>query len=253
MNARGRILPDIRGLSPLLVGLALWQIEGTANSPTFPPPATWWRALGMLGRTGVLWPALETTLAVILLSLGAAAVAGFAVGLLIGTHRSLRQWTHYLLEYMRVLPPPIIIPIVVLMLGYTVPMKLVVITFAALWSILLNTVSGVSQIGRLQFDVARALRLSWLDALVKIVTPATVPAFLLGPRVALPQAVIATLVTEMFTGATGIGGLMMDAQRNYNAPAVFGLLALMGLVGFSLTASFALLERAVMRRWPTAR
>jgi ABC-type nitrate/sulfonate/bicarbonate transport system permease component len=253
MNARGRILPDIRGLSPLLAGLALWQIEGAANSPTFPPPATWWRALGMLARTGALLPALETTLAVILLSLGAAAVVGFAFGLLIGTHRSLRQWTNYLLEYMRVLPAPIIIPIVVLMLGYTVPMKLVVITFAALWSILLNTISGVSQIGRLQFDVARALRLSWLDALVKIVTPATVPAFLLGLRVALPQAVIATLVTEMFTGATGIGGLMMEAQRNYNAPAVFGLLALMGLVGSSLTAAFALLERAVMRRWPTAR
>jgi ABC-type nitrate/sulfonate/bicarbonate transport system permease component len=131
-------------------------------------------------------------------------------------------------------------------------MKLVVITFAALWSILLNTISGVSQISRVQFEVARALHLTWLDALVKIVMPATVPAFLLGLRVALPQAVIATLVTEMFTGATGIGGLMMDAQRNFNAPGVFGLLALIGLVGFSLTAAFALLERAVMHRWPTA-
>jgi ABC-type nitrate/sulfonate/bicarbonate transport system permease component len=177
---------------------------------------------------------------------------GFAFGLLIGTHRLLRQWTNYLLEYVRALPPPVIIPIVVLMLGYTVPMKLSVIIFAALWSILLNTISGVSQIGRLQFDVARALRLSWFDTLVKIVMPATVPTFLLGVRVALPQAVIATLVTEMFTGATGIGGVMMDAQRNFNASAVFGLLVLMGLVGFSLTAAFALLERAIMRRWPTA-
>ena len=96
----------------------------------------------------------------------------------------------------------------------------------------------------MQFEVARVLRLGWLGALVKIVMPATVPAFLLGLRVALPQAIIATLVTEMFTGATGIGGLMMDAQRNFNAPAVFGLLALMGLVGFCLTAAFALLERA---------
>jgi ABC-type nitrate/sulfonate/bicarbonate transport system permease component len=84
------------------------------------------------------------------------------------------------------------------------------------------------------------------------VMPATAPGFLLGLRVALPQAIIATLVTEMFTGATGVGGLMMDAQRNFNAPAVFGLLAVMGLVGFSLAAAFALLERAIMGRWPTA-
>ena len=77
--------------------------------------------------------------------------------------------------------------------------------------------------------------------------PATVPTFLLGVRVALPQAVIATLVVEMFTGATGVGSLMMGAQRNFDAPAVFGLLALMGLVGFFLTAVFAALERAAAR------
>jgi len=252
MTGRGRILPDVRGLSPLLVGLMLWQIEGTAASPIFPPPATWWGALAMLARTGTLLPALDATLAVIVLSLATASCAGFACGLVIGMHRSLRDWTTFLLEYMRALPPPVIIPIVVLLLGYTLPMKLAVIMFAAFWPILLNTISGVSQIGRLQFDVAHALRLPWYDRLVKIVMPATVPAFLLGVRVALPQAVIATLVVEMFTGAIGVGSLMMDAQRNYNAPAVYGLLALMGLVGFLLTTLFAALERVVMRRWPVA-
>jgi ABC-type nitrate/sulfonate/bicarbonate transport system permease component len=252
MSGQGHFLPDVRGPSPLLVGLGIWQIEGAGTSPVFPPPATWWGAVTMLARTGALLPALEATLAVILLSLATASVAGFAFGLLIGTHRSLRQWSNFLLEYMRALPPPVIIPIVVLMLGYTVPMKVAVITFAALWPILLNTISGVSQIGTLLFDVAHALRLSWLEALVKIVIPATVPTFLLGVRVALPQAVIATLVVEMFTGATGVGSLMMGAQRNFDAPAVFGLLALMGLVGFFLTAVFAALERAIMRRWPTA-
>jgi ABC-type nitrate/sulfonate/bicarbonate transport system permease component len=253
MNGKDRILPDVRGLAPLLVGLGVWQIEGAVNSPLFPPPATWWGAVATLARTGVLLPAIEATLAAIVLSLAAASVAGFALGMLIGTHRSLRQWSIFLLEYMRALPPPVIIPIVVLMLGYTVPMKLAVIIFAAVWPILLNTISGVSQIGSLLFDVARTLRLSWLDTLIKMVMPATVPTFLLGVRVALPQAVIATLVVEMFTGATGVGSLMMDAQRNFNAPAVFGLLALMGLLGFFLTAAFALLERVAIRGWPNAR
>jgi ABC-type nitrate/sulfonate/bicarbonate transport system permease component len=206
--------------------------------------------MAMLARTGALLPALEATLAVIVLSLATASIAGYAFGLLIGMHRSLGHWSSFFLEYMRALPAPVIIPIVVLLLGYTVPMKLAVISFAAFWPILLNTISGVSQIGRLLFDVARALRLPWSDRLVKIVMPATIPAFLLGVRVALPQTVIATLVVEMFTGATGVGSLMMDAQRNYNAPAVYGLLALMGLVGFLLTTLFAAVERVVERRWP---
>lgn len=252
MSGKGKILPQVRGFLPLIVGLGIWQLEGAVNAAEFPPPMIWWSAVAMLAHDGVLMPALDATLTAVLLSLAAASVVGFALGLLIGTLPSFRQWTNFVLEYLRALPPPVIIPIAVLMLGYTGSMKLLVIGFAVLWPIMLNTVSGVSQIPRLTFDVARAFRLSWFGTMVKIVMPATLPSLLLGIRVALPQAVIATLVVEMFTGEIGVGSLMITAQRNYNASGVFGLLAVMGLVGFFLTTAFALLERMILRRWPTA-
>ena len=88
--------------------------------------------------------------------------------------------------------------------------------------------------------------------MIKIVIPATIPSLLLGVRVALPHTVIITLVVEMFTGAVGLGGLMIMAERNFNAAAVFGLLVVVGLLGFGLSALFNILQRAILKRWPTA-
>jgi ABC-type nitrate/sulfonate/bicarbonate transport system permease component len=247
-----KIVALTKGLIPMLVALLIWQFVWNGTSVHFPPPSSWWKALAMLMASGAFVPALVATLSIVVASLLVACAFGVGLGLLIGTFGALREWTNFLLEYLRAIPPPVIIPIAVLALGYTTTMKVLVIGFAAFWPIMLNTVAGVLQIREITLDVARAFKLSWFDTMAKIVMPAVIPSILLGLRVALPQALVVTLVVEMFTGETGIGSLMIAAQRNFNAPGVFGLLAVMGIFGYCLTASFSLAERIVLHRWPSS-
>jgi ABC-type nitrate/sulfonate/bicarbonate transport system permease component len=237
-----------RGTLPLLAGLALWQALGHL-SPQFPPPSAWLVSLTGLARAGLLVPAAAETLRILVISLALSTVVGFALGLALGTWPRLRQWSELLLEYGRAIPQPVLIPVFVLLLGYSDVMKVIVIAFACLWPVLLNTIAGVAAIRPLTFDVARSLRLTRLDTLRKIVVPATVPSLLLGLRVALPHAIIITLVMEMFTGAVGLGGLMMVAQRKFNAADVFGLLVLVGCLGLLLTALFSAVEKVALARW----
>jgi ABC-type nitrate/sulfonate/bicarbonate transport system permease component len=243
------ILSWLRGTLPFVLGLVLWQIAGTSATSQFPPPSAWFAEVARLGQSGVLAPAVAATISILVISLALATLVGFLLGLLIGTSPKLQQWSALLLEYTRAIPPPVLIPVFVLLLGYSDVMKIVVIGFAGLWPVLLNTISGVSQIRPLTFDVARSLRLSRRETLMKIVIPATVPSLLLGIRVALPHTIIITLVVEMFTGAIGIGGLMIGAERAFNAAGVFGLLVLVGCLGFALTVLFASTERLVLWRW----
>ena len=243
----------LTGLLPLALALAAWQFAGAAGSAAFPPPLSWWAAVVILAKSGVLFSALAATLGVVLVSLAVATIAGFGIGLLIGALPVVRQCASPVLEYLRVLPPPVLIPLAVLLLGYSGAMKLAVVAFAAFWPILLNTVAGVMQIRRLTFDVARGFRLTWPETLGKIIVPASLPALLLGLRVALPQTVVVALVVEMFTGEFGIGSLMIEAQRNFDAPGVFGLLVVTALMGFVLMAMFGSLERLALRHRPLAR
>jgi ABC-type nitrate/sulfonate/bicarbonate transport system permease component len=243
-------MPSALGLLPLVLALALWQFFSNGPAPNFPAPSMWWTAGVQLATRGVLVPAVLSTLWTFFVGLAIASALGFVLGLLIGTLATVRNWLGLLLEYLRALPPPVIVPVAALIMGYSTTMKISVVVITAIWPVLLNTIAGVAQVRELLLDVATSLRMPWRVRVTKIVLPATIPAFLIGVRVAVPLAVVIALLVEMLTGLPGIGRLMIAGQRNYNSSQVFALLAIVGVLGFLLNLAFAVLEGAVLRRWP---
>ena len=185
MTRRLAQFPPAVGLVPLAAALLAWELLASGRSPHFPPPSTWAKAIAALTSSGLLAPALAATLWTLIASLTVASALGFLFGLMIGALAGVKNWSGMLLEYLRAIPPPVLIPVAVLMLGYSPAMKIVVIAFAAVWPVLLNTSSGVAQIRGMLFDVARSLRLPWTETLIKVIVPATIPSFLLGVRVAV--------------------------------------------------------------------
>jgi ABC-type nitrate/sulfonate/bicarbonate transport system permease component len=245
-----RLLPPAVGLLPLVAALVLWQCIAPDQSPSFPPPSNWWTAIRGLIADGSLGPAVLATLENFAAGLLAACALGFTLGLLIGVLPGLHRWTGMLLEYLRALPPPVVVPIAILMLGFSPSMQIGVIAYTTAWPILLNTVAGVAGIRDLLIDVGRSMRMPWTTRMIKIVIPAMLPAFFLGVRIAISLAIVVTLLVEMFTGLPGIGLLMVTGQRNFNSSQVFGLLAVVGLLAFGLTLAFNLVEGLILSRWP---
>ena len=43
-------LPPLRGLLPLVLGIAAWQAFGPEQSPYFPPPSHWWTGVADLAQ-----------------------------------------------------------------------------------------------------------------------------------------------------------------------------------------------------------
>jgi ABC-type nitrate/sulfonate/bicarbonate transport system permease component len=243
-------LPALRGLSPLILLLAAWQAINPQGSPYFPPPSAWWSSIVTLASAGRLWPALVATLSTFILAIGIACVLGGAAGILIGRSRFARRALGPLLEFCRGLPPPVVVPVAVLLLGYVESLKLVIVVSVAVWPILLNTASSASAVTALLQDAARTLGLGRAATLWKIVLPASLPAFLIGVRGAVPLAIIITLLVEMITGLPGVGSVIVVSQRQFRSPEVYGLLVLVGLIGFAVNCLFVVIENLLLRRWP---
>jgi ABC-type nitrate/sulfonate/bicarbonate transport system permease component len=237
-------------LLPLGLLLVAWQIVGPQNSPYFPPPSQWWNSVVNLTNAGRLMPAIHATLTTFVVATAIACLLGGICGVTIGRSPSVRRALGPLLEFMRGMPPPVVAPVAVLLLGYAESLKLVVVVLVAVWPILLNTSAATGALPSLLNDVSSTLRIGRLATLRKVVMPAVVPAFLIGVRGAVPLAIIITLLVEMLTSLPGIGSLIVVSQRQFRSAEVYGLLVVVGLLGFALNSLFALIEGLVLSHWP---
>jgi ABC-type nitrate/sulfonate/bicarbonate transport system permease component len=243
--------PLLLGFLPLAVGLVIWELIPSADeSPFFPPPSAWLEGLRDNYGSGEIVSELANTLRSVVIGLLVATVVGSLIGIAIGFFRVVRLSLSTTLEFLRALPAPVIIPIAALAFGQTETMKVFCVAFASVWPVLLNAASAASSTNVLMLDVGRTLQLTRTEQVRKIVLPSTVPSILLGVRVALPVAVILTILIEMLGSNVGIGSLLIEAQRAYQSADAFGLLFVVGIFGFALNALFAGVGWLFLRRWP---
>jgi ABC-type nitrate/sulfonate/bicarbonate transport system permease component len=236
-----RRLPPLRGLLPFVVLLIVWQFTGT-GSHLFPPPSTWFTAIGDLWKSGDLGPALVSTIVSFLAGLLLAAVVGSVIGIGVGRSRFLDRLLGPALEFCRVMPAPAVVPIAVLFGGYSYTAKLAVIVFASVWPVLLQVRTGSRTLPRTLFDVARTLRLTRWQRTMKIILPAARRDILLGTRVAAPVALITALLVELLTSMKGLGALIGTAQSQFEASQVYGLILICGIFGLIVNLAVAASE-----------
>lgn len=242
--------PPLRGLLPLGVLLVLWQVNGSEQSPYFPPPSTWIRGLYRLWDNGSLRPAAMETLWTFGTALLVATALGAAVGLLVGASRKADRALGPALEFARAMPPSAMVPIAALLIGYDGTMKVAVVAFAAIWPVLLSARAGVRSLDSVLIDAARCLQLNVFDRTRKCILPALMPAILLGVRVAAPVSLVITLLVEILTRVGGLGGLIALSQRNYQAAQVYGLILVAGLFSFLVNGMVASFEAYLFRHRP---
>jgi ABC-type nitrate/sulfonate/bicarbonate transport system permease component len=239
--------PPLRGLLPLAVLLGLWQLTGSPQSPYFPPPSSWFEALGDRWAGGELLAPAGATITTFLFALGVAIVLGTLLGAVAGGVRAVDRALSPALEFARAMPPAAVIPIATLLIGYNEQMKVAVVTSAAIWPILLNTRAAVQRVDPILVETARSLHLTRRRRMQKIMLPAIAPGIFLGVRIGAPIALVVTLLVEFLTQVDGIGALIATAQRSYLSAEVWGLILVAGLFSLLVNALVGALEGRVFR------
>ncbi|MEU8217116.1 ABC transporter permease [Micromonospora taraxaci] len=234
------------GLPTLL--LVLWGLVATrATSQFFPDPLTIAEAFRETWVGPAFVEDVLPSLARLGLGVAASIVLGIAAGTVIGLTHWLRELLEPLLEFLRAIPPPVLIPVAMLLLGITDTMKVVVIVSGAVWPILLNTIEGVRGTDSVMTETAQSFRVSWWERLWFLVLPAASPRIMAGVRQALSVALILMVISEMFASSSGLGYRIAYFQRNYLIAEMWSGILLLGLVGVFLAVAFGLVERRVLR------
>jgi ABC-type nitrate/sulfonate/bicarbonate transport system permease component len=176
-----------------------------------------------------------------------AVVAGVAVGLLLGRSRRARRATSPIVEFLRAIPPPALLPFAILVMGVGTSMKVFIIAFVCVWPILLNTIDGAAGIDPTLEDTTRVYGVDRRDRVLRVVLPAAGPQIFAGIRTAVSLALILMVISEMVASTNGIGYFVLQSQRTFAIPEMWSGILLLGILGYALNGAFVIIERRVLR------
>ncbi|GAB3496946.1 ABC transporter permease [Nocardiopsis coralliicola] len=175
-----------------------------------------------------------------------AAVLGVALGIALGLAPRLRAFAEPVLEFLRAIPPPVLVPLLMLLVGLDSSMRVAVIVSGCLWPVLLNTIEGVRAVDPVLSETCRVYGVRGRRRLTTLVLRSASPQIAAGLRQALSIAIILMVISEMFASSSGLGFAIVQFQRGFAIPEMWTGILLLGLLGVVLSAAFALTERRLL-------
>jgi ABC-type nitrate/sulfonate/bicarbonate transport system permease component len=235
---------QLRGLALVIGLLLLWELSvrsGAVQSESWPAVSTILQALGTGFRADGWGEVFGSSLVRMATGFTLAALAGVALGLVLGASAMLHRIAMPTLEIFRVLPSPAIVPPLIFLLGVDDALKVTVIAIAAFFPILLNTIAGVKAADPVHLLVARTFRVPRI--LLGVQLPSALPFVFAGCRISLGIALIVTVVTEMIAGSAGVGYYIVSMQYAMRASEMYAAIILLSAIGYLLNRLFLALER----------
>ena len=238
------------GCAGLLSLLLLWwlgiELLGSAQglSARFSPQVTFSSLIELLG-SAQLYENVWVSLKRILVSLFMALLIGVPLGLLIGGSRNLEAATTPAFQFLRMISPLSWMPVVVMLLGVGDQPIYFLLTFAAVWPILLNTIAGVRQLDPRWLQLSRSLSATRRETLLRVIVPGVLGHVLTGVRLSIGILWIVLVPCEMLGVSAGLGYFILDTRDRLAYSELMAMVVLIGVLGFALDA-FA---RWLHRRW----
>ena len=228
--------------------LVLWGLWSSGSDTYYFPPLT-----DILETFADTWlferVGSDVVPSLVRLALGytIACIVAVAAGLALGLSPTLRRATDPIVQFLRSIPPPALLPFGILVLGVGTSMKVFIIAFVCLWPVLLNTIDGVAGVDPTLRETARVYGIGRRDRLLRVTLPAAAPQIFAGMRTSLSLALILMVISEMVASTNGIGYFVLQSQRSFAIPEMWSGILLLGILGYVLNAVFLLVERRVLR------
>jgi NitT/TauT family transport system permease protein len=182
------------------------------------------------------------------------AFAGFAlavvVGILLGTAMARSRLTEALFEPIFTFGYPIpkisLYPVFIFVFGLGTGSKVALVFLECLYPIAIHTYSGMKSAERVLVWAGRNMGATPRQLFFKVLVPAALPILFTGLRIALPVALIVTLVTEIIGESKGLGYFITFQSASFEYARALAAFAVIGVVGFFLDRGLMILRNRIV-------
>jgi NitT/TauT family transport system permease protein len=233
----------------LLAGLVVlwWTAAHLSGSRFVPTPFDTGAAAVEMIRRGTLQRALADSLLVFGGGYLLAAALAIPLGILMGGVRILGATLEPYMNALTATPRVAFIPLIIVLLGLDAEAKIAIVFLGAVMPILINTYAGVAVSDPELVEMARSAGASRSEIFRKIMLPGALPFVLSGLRLGAAIGLINTVVAEVYTAVTGLGGLLATYGNTFQMAPYFVVVIALGLIGVLVTSGIRRLELRLSR------
>jgi NitT/TauT family transport system permease protein/putative hydroxymethylpyrimidine transport system permease protein len=228
----------------VLAALAAWEAvvrAGAVDALILPAPTQVVEALWT--DRALLAPDLAVTASEVVLGLAAAIAAGALLGAAMHVSPAARRALRPLVIGSQAVPVPVIAPLVVLVLGFGLAPKVLLVALVCFFPVAINVYDGLRDTDPDARKLLRSLDASRWQTLCMLEAPSALPAAFTGVKIAAAVAVIGAVFAEWSGAESGLGHALLIANGQLETARAFAATLLLFLLAVALYGLFALLER----------
>lgn len=242
------------GVLSVAIALLLWQIAtsvGPLADLSIPSVIETADALSAELTSGEFYIRLWETVQMAVSGFVIAMALALPTGILIGLSRFAWRSSKFTFDFFKVIPPIVIIPIVILVLGPTMQMGIFLIVFTLVFAMSIQTGLGVRDADAVLLETMRCYGMSTWKQIRYARIPSAAPFIAVGVRLSASAALVVSIVAGLIGGAPGLGRSILLSQAAGDDARTFATVFVLGVLGILVSRGVTRLQRRAIFWMPT--
>ena len=244
-----RVRSAIGYVYPIVVLMIVWEAlaHSGAISPLLWPPlekiaVELWR----FAASGDMWFHGAITLQRALTGFLSAIVAGVLIGTALARVRILDRLIEPIFVFGYPIPKISLYPMFIFIFGFGDMSKIVLVFLECLYPITIQTIAGMRNAERVLVWASRNAGASNSQMFWRVFVPSAAPTIFAGIRIALPVALIVTIITELIGESRGLGYVVAFSSASFEPARAMAAFAVIAAIGFSFDRTLIFLRRRLI-------
>ena len=221
-------------ISSFIILLLVWLIateSGLIENTFLPSPIEVLTRLIKDFSSGDIWPDMGISIYRIMSGFILAIVLGIPVGILIGSYKIFEAFFQPIMEFIRYMPVPAFVPLVMMWVGIGESAKTIVIFLGVFFQLILMVADDVRLVPDDLLKASYTLGATQKQVLLRVIVPAVMPRLMDTLRILLGWAWTYVTVAELVAASSGLGYRILKAQRFILTDSVLSGILVIGLLG----------------------
>lgn len=233
-------------LGILIAAWCLLTYGGAIDKVFLPSPGAVLLSFVDMYREGVLLPYTLASIYRVMVGWALAVVAAVPLGMLIGTSKKAEALVEPIIDFARYLPVVALVPLTLLYFGIGDLQKFVIIFLGTFFQLVLMVSDVVSSVQRDLLRASATLGASKWQTYHMVLIPASMPGIMDNLRITIGWAWTYLVVAELVAANSGLGYMVLRAQRFLATDRIFAGLIIIGLVGLGTDYLFKWLTKIIV-------